>query len=166
VATTTSKPRSTPHSPAESISSSERPSLLPALSLVLALTGAGVAAYLTSVHYDEKLLLCGVGDCETVQQSKYAEIAGIPVALLGLGMYLAIVALCLLRWRRPALQPTATMAAFALALTGTIFAAYLTYLEIWVIEAVCQWCVASAVLTLAILIVEGVVVWRLLGDAG
>ena len=153
---TASKPRSTPRSPVEFAADGARPSRLTAISLVLALAGTGVAAYLTSVHYDEKLLLCGVGDCETVQQSKYAEIAGIPIALLGLGMYLAVVALCLLRWRRPDLQPAATMAAFALALTGTIFAAYLTYLEVWVIDAICQWCVASALLTLGILVAEGV----------
>lgn len=159
MATLTSRPRSTPPSPV----SAHLPRLT-AVSLVLALAGTGVAAYLTSVHYDDALLLCGVGDCETVQQSKYAEIAGIPVALLGLGMYVTILALTLLHWRRPNLYPTATMTAFALALAGTVYAAYLTYIEIWVIDAICQWCVASALLTLGILIVEGIGVWRLLGE--
>jgi uncharacterized membrane protein len=139
---------------------------LTAASLLLAIAGAGVAAYLTTVHYDERLLLCGVGDCETVQQSKYAEIAGIPVALLGLIMYLSIAALGLLRWRRPDFRSTGTMAAFAIALAGAIFAAYLTYLEIWVIDAICQWCVASAILTLGILAVEGTAVWIMLGPDG
>src|SRR5262249_40873136 len=135
---------------------------LTAVSLVLALAGTGVAAYLTSVHYDDKLLLCGVGDCETVRQSRYAEVAGVPIALLGLLMYLSVVALGLLRWHRPNLQPTATMAAFAIALAGTLYAAYLTYVEIWVIDAICQWCVTSAILTLGILIAEGVPVWHTL----
>src|SRR5215217_6465662 len=108
--TMTSKPRSTPHSPANVVPDSTRQSRLTAVSFVLALAGTGVAAYLTSVHYDDKLLLCGVGDCETVQQSNYAEIAGIPIALLGLGMYLTVLALGLLRWRRPDLVPAATMA--------------------------------------------------------
>jgi uncharacterized membrane protein len=137
---------------------------LPAVSFVLALAGSGVAAYLTWVHYDESILLCGVGDCATVQQSKYAEVGGIPVALCGLGMYLAVIALGLLRWRRPGLRAATTMATFGLVLAGTIYATYLTYLEIWVIDAICQWCVVSALLTLGLLAVEGIMVWRILGE--
>ncbi|HEY7031354.1 MAG TPA: vitamin K epoxide reductase family protein [Thermomicrobiales bacterium] len=163
MATTTSKPGSTPRSLASTHPDGARLPRLTAISLVLAVAGTGVAAYLTSVHYDDALLLCGVGNCETVQQSKYAEIAGIPVALLGLLMYLALAALGLLRWRRPDVRPAATTLAFAVALAGTIYAAYLTYLEIWVIDAICQWCVTSAILTLGILVVESVAVWRVLG---
>jgi hypothetical protein len=80
MATTTSKPGSTPLSPANSPSEGLRIPPLTAISLVLAFAGTGVASYLTSVHYDDNLLLCGLGDCEAVQQSKYAEIAGVPVA--------------------------------------------------------------------------------------
>jgi uncharacterized membrane protein len=168
VATTTSSKRSTSRSPANDAAAVAHPPRATwlAVSFVLALAGAGVAAYLTSVHYDRRLLVCGVGDCETVQQSRFAEVGGIPVAVLGLGMYLAIAALALLRWRRPETAATATMAAFALALAGAIFAAYLTYVEIWVIDAICQWCVASALLTLGILVVEGFGTWRALGDGG
>jgi uncharacterized membrane protein len=163
MATTTSKRGSTPRSPANAHPGGARIPRLSAVSLVLALAGTGVAAYLTSVHYDDKLLLCGVGDCETVQHSRYAEIAGVPIALLGLLMYLAILALVLLRWRRPNLYPTASMIGFAVALAGTIYAAYLTYVEIWVLDAICQWCVTSAILTLAILAAEATAMWRLLG---
>lgn len=166
MATMTSKQRSTPPSPTNSLPATPHRSWSPLAlgSLVLALAGTGVAAYLTSVHYADSLLLCGVGDCATVQKSRYAEVGGIPIAILGLGMYLAIIALGLLRWRQPRHRTTATMAAFAIALAGAIYAAYLTYIEIWVIDAICQWCVASAILTLGILTIEGIAVWRLLGD--
>jgi uncharacterized membrane protein len=128
-----------------------------------ALAGAGVAAYLTRVHYDEDLLICTVGDCKTVQQSEYSELWGVPVALFGLGMYLTLLALGIIRWRRPELHDRATLTAFAMALAGALYAAYLTYLELFVIDAVCQWCVVSAILTVVILIAEGIGVWGWMG---
>jgi len=132
-------------------------------SLALAIPGVLVAGYLTYSHYDTGALVCTVGDCKTVQNSPYAEIAGIPISILGMGMYLAVIGLGFLRRTRPAWASTATMAAFALVLSGAVYAAYLTYLEIAVIEAICQWCVTSAVLTLGILVAEGVLLWRILG---
>jgi uncharacterized membrane protein len=134
------------------------------VSFALALAGIGVAAYLTFASYDDASLVCGLGDCHAVQASRYAKVAGVPVALLGLGMYGAVVALGLVRWRRPAAAEAATIAAFALALAGTLYAAYLTYLELAVIDAVCQWCVVSAGLTFGLLLAEGVGVARLLRD--
>jgi uncharacterized membrane protein len=135
-------------------------SIWQAVSFVAALAGTGVAAYLVRVHYDDSALICTVGDCATVQKSKYAELWGMPIAILGLGMYLAILALGVLRWRRPALSGPSTLAAFTFALAGTLYAAYLTYVELFVIEAICQWCVASAVLTVVILAAESIGVWE------
>jgi uncharacterized membrane protein len=131
----------------------------PSVSYVAALVGTGVAAYLVSVHYDDSALICTVGDCATVQKSTYAELWGMPIALLGLGMYLAILGLGVLRWRRPAFSGPATLGAFSLALAGALYAAYLTYVELFVIDAICQWCVASAVLTLVVLAAESAGVW-------
>lgn len=136
------------------------------VSLALAVPGLLVAGYLTYSHYDTEALVCTVGDCKTVQNSPYAEIAGIPISILGMGMYLGVVALGALRSARPAWASTATMAAFALVLSGAVYAAYLTYLEIAVIKAICQWCVTSAVLTLGILAAESVLLWRILGTGG
>jgi uncharacterized membrane protein len=110
-------------------------------------------------------LICTVGDCQTVQQSEYAELWGIPIALPGLGMYLTILALGAVRWWWPNWYGQATVAAFALALSGALYAVYLTYLELVIIDAICQWCVASALLTLVILAAEGVGVWRWLEPA-
>jgi uncharacterized membrane protein len=113
---------------------------LRAASALVALVGLGIAAYLTAVHYAGAAPVCAVAHgCATVQQSDYAELAGIPVALLGLGGYVAILA-SLARdgeaWR--------TATAF-LALAGFAFSAWLTYVEIVKIEAICIWCVGSAV---------------------
>lgn len=133
---------------------------------LLALLGAGVSIYLTIVHYDEAALICGVGDCSTVQNSRYAEVGGIPIAIFGLLMYAAILALVISRRLQlgTTRSETLTSVAFAIALAGVGYAAYLTWLEIAVIRAICQWCVVSAILTAGILLVEGVGVWRVLGD--
>jgi uncharacterized membrane protein len=125
------------------------------IALLLTLAGIGVAGYLTYVHYNQGALVCGIGNCEIVQSSKYAKMFGVPIAVFGLAMYLAILALLLVRRARPQIADTATLAIFALLMAGTIYAAYLTYLEIWVIEAICQWCVASAIITVVLLLVEG-----------
>jgi uncharacterized membrane protein len=125
------------------------------VSLLLAMAGIGVAAYLTYTHYNQGALACGIGDCETVQASKYARLLGIPVAVFGLAMYAGLLALLLLRAARPQISDVLTAAITAVLLAGTIYAAYLTYLEIWVIDAICQWCVTSAIITVLLLLVEG-----------
>jgi uncharacterized membrane protein len=124
---------------------------------VLTLVGIGVAAYLTYVHYAGLQPLCAGGShgCERVQSSSYASVGGIPVALLGLVGYVAIAAALLAPGER------ARLVAAALAVTGFGFSAYLTYLELFVIDAICQWCVASAVLLTLLGIVT---VWHLLID--
>lgn len=129
------------------------------ISLALAIAGTADAVYLTVVHYDTTALVCGLGNCETVQTSRYAEIGGIPIAILGVLMYLAITILGFARFRAPARVDLLTLVIFAIALAGTAYAAYLTYLEIAVIKAICQWCVVSALLTLSILLLEGANVW-------
>ena len=116
----------------------------------------GIAAYLTYVHYDQGALVCGGGGCHTVQASRYAEVGMVPVALLGLGLYLAVMLLGLVRWFRPGLLFYATVAAFALTLGGAVYTAYLTYLEIAVIHAICQWCVASGIVMIGLLVCEGI----------
>jgi uncharacterized membrane protein len=123
--------------------------------LAVVLAGVGVAGYLTYIHYAGLQPVCAGGGhgCERVQSSSYARLGGIPVALLGLGGYLAIAVALLAPGER------ARLAAAALAVSGLGFSAYLTYLELFVIDAICQWCVASAVL-LAMLSV--ITVWRLL----
>src|SRR5918996_1946124 len=111
---------------------------LTATAAALALAGAAIAAYLTWVHYAalEPFCVGGGGACERVQSSPYAQFAGVPLAVIGLAGYLAILASLAL--------PDRSVTAF-LALVGAGFSAYLTYIELAVIHAICQWCVASAV---------------------
>lgn len=135
------------------------------LSLVLATAGVVVAGYLTVVAFDDALLVCGIGDCSTVQNSPYAKIGGIPIALLGLGMYLVLLALGIARWRWWQQRELLTSVAMGIALAGTLYSAYLTYLELFVIHAICQWCVTSASLVTALLLVEGWGLRRLLRGA-
>jgi uncharacterized membrane protein len=124
---------------------------------LLALAGIAVAGYLTWVHYAELEPFCvgGAGGCERVQSSPYAELAGVPVAVLGLGGYLAILASLALPE-----EPGRLVAAFV-SLVGFGFSAWLTYVELEKIDAVCQWCVASAALMTALAAVS---VARLLRD--
>jgi uncharacterized membrane protein len=124
---------------------------------VLTLAGIGVAAYLTYVHYAGLQPFCAGGShgCERVQSSSYASVGGLPVALLGLAGYVAIAVALVAPGER------ARLAATALAVTGFGFSAYLTYLELFVIDAICQWCVASAVILTLLTVVT---VWRLLVD--
>ena len=116
----------------------------------LALAGIGVAGYLTWVHYAGLDPVCvgGGGGCERVQTSPWAELAGIPVALLGLVGYVTILASLALPE-----QLGRSVAAF-LTLVGFGFSAWLTYVELVEIEAICQWCVASAVVMTALALVS------------
>jgi uncharacterized membrane protein len=110
---------------------------------VLALAGAGVAAYLTYVHYSGTQIACTTGGCETVQHSRYAVVAGIPVAVLGLAGYAALLATAAFR------GATAAALAVGCAAIGLAFSAYLLVAQIALIHAICQWCVASdAIMTL------------------
>ena len=126
---------------------------------LICLAGIGVAGYLTYVHYAEIDAVCTTGGCERVQASEYSEVVGVPVALLGLIGYAAI-ALSLAA--RGDLGRALTA---ALAIAGFGFSLYLTYLELWVIDAICQWCVASAVLMTALAVVTTVRLLRPLPTA-
>jgi uncharacterized membrane protein len=107
----------------------------------LALLGLAISAYLTWVHYAGIEPVCtGISDCERVQSSEYAELVGIPVALLGVAGYAALLGSL---WVR--VELTALLSYLALA-----FSAYLTWAELFRIDAICQWCVVSALTTLAI----------------
>lgn len=108
----------------------------------LALLGLGISIYLTYVHYAGIKPVCAVnGGCEKVQSSRYATPGGVPVALVGLIGYVAIlVALLTPDGER------SRVALVALTALGFGVSLYLTYLELFVIHAICQWCVGSAVL--------------------
>lgn len=119
---------------------------LRAAAAALALAGLAIAIYLTVLHYDHSAPVCvgGGGGCEKVQSSDYAELMGIPVALIGAVGY-ALIGLSLL-----VPGDAGRFAGALLGLVGVGFSLYLTYLELFVIDAICQWCVASAVVMAAL----------------
>lgn len=123
-----------------------RPSLVNRLMLALIVLGIGIAGYLTYIKLFHLEPFCGgIGSCESVQSSRYAEMLGVPVAIWGLLSYLALLVLYLVRrsdWQ--GLGYLARQAFFLVTLIGILYSAYLTYLELFVIHAICIWCVGSA----------------------
>jgi len=120
--------------------------------LVLALAGVAIAGYLSLVRLTGGSAVCDPSHgCDVVATSPYALLFGIPVAYLGLGYALLLSALAGAWWWRA--ERRALAGAYALLLLGTLFAAYLTYLELFVIEAVCIWCAAFAITIVVGLIV-------------
>jgi uncharacterized membrane protein len=131
------------------------------LTALVALVGLFIAAYLAL--YKAGIigtLACGTGGCETVQLSRWSTFLGLPVATWGVGYYGLVFALALAgvqeRWERS--RPLARTLAL-LTGWGALFSAWLTYLELFVIHAICRWCVVSAVLAL-ILFALALLDWR------
>jgi uncharacterized membrane protein len=122
------------------------------LAPALASLGIVVAGYLSYIETSGALAVCGpVGDCNAVQQSPYARVLGVPVGLLGLAGYVAIIVAWFLG--RGSGRPAAwgTFAQFVMVFVGVVFSIYLTFLEPFVIGATCLWCLSSAVIMTAML---------------
>lgn len=125
----------------------------------LAVTGLAIATYLVITHYGDQPIVCtAVGDCERVNSSEYAVVAGLPVAVLGAIAYAVIALLVAIALRSS--NATALIVAWAVALASSAFSAYLTYIEVYVIDAICVYCVASASLMTAILALLTTALWR------
>jgi uncharacterized membrane protein len=123
--------------------------------VMLATAGLGIAGYLTYVHYAGIDPVCTAGgSCEKVQTSVYSELAGVPVALIGLLGYISILGLLV----GPETEVT-RFAMMALTLVGFAFSAYLTYRELYSIHVVCEWCASSAVI---LTVMAPLSVWRFL----
>lgn len=124
--------------------------------LVLTVIGIGLASYLTYVHYSGIKPLCGRngGTCEKVQTSRYSELAGVPVALMGLIGYVAILGTLLLRE-----DERSRFATVAITLGGFGFSCYLTYREVFTLKEICEWCVSSAILMTILMCLS---MWRFL----
>ena len=133
--------------------------LIAAASGALCLAGLGVATYLTTVHYAGQPIACGgVGDCEYVNSTRYADLFGVPVALIGALAYATmLVAIVSSLVRR---QEALMAGAWAVAAASFGFSVYLTYIELRVIDAICVYCVVSASLMTALFVLLSAVSWR------
>lgn len=127
------------------------------ISIALAVLGVLVSIYMTIYKLTENPNMClGNGGCSTVNASVYSEVSGIPVAVVGIGGYLAILVLLLLENRFSFLKTNGTMAVFGLTLVGFLFTLYLVYVELALIHALCPFCVTSQV-TMTILFILSVI---------
>ncbi len=121
---------------------------------IFALLGLGIGVYLSSVALTHSTAMCGpIGDCMSVQASPYARLLDIPMSMWGVAFYLGILLLWSLQrfltgnWRQ-----RATLGLLAFSIFGVLFSVYLTSLELFVIHAVCIWCLSSAVLATLIML--------------
>jgi uncharacterized membrane protein len=121
--------------------------------------GIGVATYIAIVEGGGSAPAClaGGSGCETVAKSSYSHIAGINIAVFGIFAYVLLLASAFFA------NDAARLGGFAVALGGFGYSVFLTYLEIFKIEAICQWCVASAVLMTILFLLNAT---RLIGYAG
>ena len=131
------------------------------LTALVALVGVFVALYLALYKAGViGALACGAGSCETVQLSRWATLVGLPVAFWGVGYYVVVFAVALAstteRWSE---SRRLTLALLLLTGWGLVFSAWLTYLELFVIHAICRWCVVSAIIAAA-LFVLALFEWR------
>jgi uncharacterized membrane protein len=139
--------------------------LVPAM-LAVAAVGIVASGYLAVTYFNGAQVVCyGLGQCEAVQASAYSRIFGVPIAYFGLLSYVAIAVLLAGRLRLKADQAyLAMLGALSLAVAGTVFSAYLTYVEFAVIDAVCPWCLTSAIAATALAVLATVQVRRELGQ--
>jgi len=129
---------------------------------LLAVLGFADSAYLAVTHWRGELPPCGgyVG-CDLVNTSKYAEVFGVPIAALGALLYATILAVSLINGRPPdRVWVFRILTLYGLSLAGAIFMSYLTAVELFVIHAICYWCVALALITFLVLILATSDVWR------
>lgn len=133
------------------------------IALSAAIIGAIDAIYLSWIKFSHNETLCapGLGDCFTVNTSRYSEIYGIPIALFGLAAFLFIIAILLGESRCSFLQENGSLLLFGVSLIGVLYSAYLTYLEAYIILAWCPYCVLSATMITIIFITS---IYRLKED--
>lgn len=124
-------------------------------SIFLSILGVLDSLYLLIYKYSSNDEMClGSGDCATVNYSRYSEIYGIPVALLGMLAYLAILIILSLEPHWKLASRYSTYLVFGASLVGFLFSAYLTYIEFFVIFAICPFCIASAIILTMIFILS------------
>ena len=126
------------------------------VTIILAIIGLADSIYLTAIKITNTAAYClpGLGDCETVNTSRYSEIFGVPIALLGAFAYAMILLICYLENKSAFFAANGSLLLFGISLVGVLYSTYLTYIEIAVIHAICPYCVISAVVLLGIFVIS------------
>jgi uncharacterized membrane protein len=125
------------------------------LAIILTIIGLLVSIYMTIYKITSNDSMCiGSGDCKTVNASRYAEVYGIPVAVLGVAGYSAILAVLLLERKPGFFQQNGTLLLFGLSLTGFLFTLYLIFVEVALIRAYCPFCITSQTVMTIIFIIS------------
>ena len=123
--------------------------------IFLAAVGLVDSIYLTWIKLSASgVCVLGKG-CEIVNTSQYSAIAGIPIAILGAGAYVTLLFILVMETRNAFFEFNGPMLVFGISLAGVLYSAYLTYLELFVIHAICEFCVLSAIMLLTMLILSG-----------
>lgn len=128
---------------------------------ILALLGLADSGYLAILHWQGELPPCGgYAGCDLVNTSRYADVFGVPVAAFGALLYATLLAAAVWRIRSSGRRWVyGTLLLYALVLAGAVFMAYLTAIELFVLRAVCYWCMALAIVNLLLLILVTREVW-------
>ncbi|MBG7609379.1 MAG: vitamin K epoxide reductase family protein [Anaerolineae bacterium] len=125
------------------------------ISVGLVLIGLVDSIYLAWLKFANATAACGnIGDCESVNSSPYAEVFGIPIALFGAGAYILMLILLMLEFSNEFWRANASLGIFGISLVGVLYSAYLTYVEIAILHAICPYCVLSAIVLVALLILS------------
>lgn len=129
------------------------------LSWVLVALGLAVSGYLSYVKLADAPMICleGAFQCDAIQQSVYAELAGFPVAVLGLLSYVALALLLFFQKRIEFLRENGIALLLGLVFFAWLYSMYLVYIQAFVLQAWCQWCVIHEIIITLLLIVTG---WR------
>lgn len=133
------------------------------ISIGLAVIGLGISGYITYGHLSGTGTVCaetGLISCDLVQSSVYSRLFGIPIQFIGVGGYLAILAVLGLESVSPLFASRGKLLVFAMTLFGFLYSAYLTAIEAFVLNAWCLWCVGSAVTMTLLFGVSFVRMWR------
>jgi uncharacterized membrane protein len=125
------------------------------LAIILTIIGLLVSIYMTIYKITSNDNMCiGSGDCKTVNASRYAEVYGIPVAVLGVAGYAAILTVLLLQRKPGFFQQNGSLLFFGLSLTGFLFTLYLIFVEVALIRAYCPFCITSQTVMTIIFIIS------------
>ena len=125
------------------------------LAIALSILGLLVSIYMTIYKlFPDSNMCIGSGGCESVNSSRYSEVSGIPVAIFGIGGYVAILAVLLLEKRNRFIKENGSMLFFGLSITGFLFTVWLIYVEIALLKALCPFCLTSQVAMTVIFILS------------